>query len=148
MSDKEPRDYTPIIQSLLTSRPPAPEPHPDIDLFDLADIAVRNAKLAADLWRASFDDRKMPLIGNNPTATELAQWRTVTARRIACMEAVRSAARRAQRPAKTPAGIYAKLLIMRASRTGCPVLARSLADDLIQMPALRAVLWPGAAGEG
>jgi hypothetical protein len=48
-------------------------------------------------------------------------------------------------PAKTPAGIYAKALIVRTSRTGAAELAMSLADDLISSAAVRATLWP--AGE-
>jgi len=42
----------------------------------------------------------------------------------------------------TPAGIYAKALVVRASRTGAPVLAMSLATDMIASPGLRASLWP------
>ena len=48
----------------------------------------------------------------------------------------------AKLPAATAAGIYAKALVVRASRTGAPVLARTLAADLIACPGLRASLWP------
>lgn len=48
--------------------------------------------------------------------------------------------------AKTAAGIYAKALVVRSSRTGAPLLAMSLADDLIACPGLRESLWP-AEGE-
>jgi hypothetical protein len=44
--------------------------------------------------------------------------------------------------ATTPVGIYAKALVVRASRTGAPVLAMSLAIDMIACPGLRASLWP------
>lgn len=45
----------------------------------------------------------------------------------------------------TPAGIYSKLLIIRASRTGAALLAQGLAADLIGHPALRTSLWPASA---
>jgi hypothetical protein len=45
-------------------------------------------------------------------------------------------------PAKTPAGIYAKALVVKASRTGAPILAMSLAEDLIACRELRESLWP------
>ena len=48
-------------------------------------------------------------------------------------------------PAKTAAGIYAKALLVRGSRTGAEVLARSLASDLAALPALRAMLWQETA---
>ena len=44
--------------------------------------------------------------------------------------------------ATTAAGIYAKALIVRSSKSGAPLLAMSLADDLIECPGLRASLWP------
>ena len=44
--------------------------------------------------------------------------------------------------ATTAAGIYAKALVVRTSRTGAPVLAMSLAADMIAYPGLRASLWP------
>jgi hypothetical protein len=46
--------------------------------------------------------------------------------------------------ATTGAGIYAKALAIRASKTGAAVLAISLAEDLIGNPALRAALWAAA----
>ncbi len=45
-------------------------------------------------------------------------------------------------PAATAVGIYAKALCMRASRTGAPALAMTLAEDLIACPGLRESLWP------
>lgn len=43
--------------------------------------------------------------------------------------------------ATTAAGIYAKAIAVRASRTGAQLLAISLADDLIACPGLRESLW-------
>jgi hypothetical protein len=48
--------------------------------------------------------------------------------------------------ATTPAGIYAKAMLVRASKTGAAGLAMSLAEDLVACEGLRASLWP--AGEG
>jgi hypothetical protein len=46
--------------------------------------------------------------------------------------------------ATTGAGIYAKALVVRASITGAPLLAVSLAEDLVACTELRATLWPSA----
>jgi hypothetical protein len=51
----------------------------------------------------------------------------------------------AKQQAQTAAGIYAKALVVRGSRTGAEVLARSLARDLAALPALRASLWQAEA---
>jgi hypothetical protein len=49
----------------------------------------------------------------------------------------------------TPAGIYAKALVVRSSRTGAPLLAMSLAEDhLIACQELRASLWPASEDGG
>ncbi len=44
--------------------------------------------------------------------------------------------------ATTAAGIFAKAMIVRASKTGAAGLAMSLAEDLIACPGLRESLWP------
>jgi hypothetical protein len=49
--------------------------------------------------------------------------------------------------AVTGAGIYAKALVLRASRTGSPELAKSMAEDLIAYAGLRAMLWPAERAE-
>jgi hypothetical protein len=48
-------------------------------------------------------------------------------------------------PARTGAGIYAKALIVRESKTGAAILAMSLAADLVANTELRAALWPAEA---
>jgi hypothetical protein len=45
--------------------------------------------------------------------------------------------------ATTAAGIYAKAAVVRASKTGAASLAMTLAQDLLDCPGLRAILWPG-----
>ena len=47
--------------------------------------------------------------------------------------------------ATTPAGIFAKAIAVRSSRSGAAKLGLSLAQDLLDCPGLRAALWP--AGE-
>ena len=44
--------------------------------------------------------------------------------------------------ARTAAGIFAKAMVVRASRSGAAGLGVSLAEDLINCPGLRASLWP------
>jgi hypothetical protein len=44
--------------------------------------------------------------------------------------------------ATTAAGIYAKAMVVRASKTGAAGLAMSLAQDLLDCPGLRSSLWP------
>jgi len=50
--------------------------------------------------------------------------------------------------ARTPAGIYAKALLVRGSQSGAAGLLASLANDLIDSPELRAALWPVGSEAG
>jgi hypothetical protein len=50
--------------------------------------------------------------------------------------------RAAKLQATTGAGIFAKALACHESATGAPALAKSLAADLLNSPALRSVIWP------
>jgi hypothetical protein len=52
----------------------------------------------------------------------------------------------AKLPAKTPAGIYAKAMVARCTRTGAAGLAMSLAEDFLGIPELRASIWPNEEG--
>ncbi len=47
--------------------------------------------------------------------------------------------------AATPAGIYAKALVIRSTLTGAAKLGLSLAEDLLDNPKLRSVLWEAEA---
>jgi hypothetical protein len=47
--------------------------------------------------------------------------------------------------ATTAAGIYAKAMVVRASKTGAASLAMTLAADLLDCSGLRASLWPADA---
>jgi hypothetical protein len=50
-------------------------------------------------------------------------------------------------PALTPAGIYAKALIVKGSKGGAAGLAKTLAEDLIACRELRESLWPAPERE-
>ena len=49
--------------------------------------------------------------------------------------------------ATTPAGIYAKALLVRVSKTGATELAMSLANDFLDCPGLRESLWPAGGAD-
>jgi hypothetical protein len=44
--------------------------------------------------------------------------------------------------ATTPAGIYAKAMLVRFGTETAAILAMSLAEDLVECEALRLTLWP------
>ena len=44
-------------------------------------------------------------------------------------------------PARTPAGLFAKASLCRASKTGAAVLAMSLADDFLACDEIRLAIW-------
>jgi hypothetical protein len=47
--------------------------------------------------------------------------------------------------ATTPAGLYAKALLVKHAKSNAPVLGLSLAEDFLAMDALRSSLWPAAS---
>jgi hypothetical protein len=66
-----------------------------------------------------------------------------TAERKAIWKRVRSMLRLCGKlPATTPAGIFAKALLVEKTKGMAPALALSLARDLRTSPALRRALWP------
>lgn len=82
------------------------------------------------------------------TDADRAAWRRQCDERRRLVTRAKPIMRRiAKLPAQTAAGIYAKALIVRGSRTGAECLARTLAADLVNNAALRASIWP-APGEG
>jgi hypothetical protein len=129
-------------ESLLVANGP---PQPDYVLLDLCADALNAAKYAA-LARAERDRLRSIVWAGSATGE------VRTAADAACEERQRldnivtQACRRAAKlEATTPAGIYAKALIVRCSSTGASALAMSLATDLVECKGLRDVLWP--AGE-
>lgn len=127
--------------SLLLANGP---PHPDHELLDVCGEALHFAKEAAAL-RAQHDAMHDGRIWTARTRAESAvlweAWHQQEA------ELVQRLRRAKKLRATTPAGIYAKALAVRCSSTGAAVLARSLAEELIDCKALRESLWPTKTAE-
>lgn len=111
--------------SLLLANGP---PHPDHELLDTCAEAMQQVKRAKELW---------------------AQWEPPDSRNNHLLECQAADARTTQLlrragriRATTAAGIFAKALLVRCSRTIPVGLAITLAEDLIDNPVLRRSLWP------
>jgi len=110
-------------------------PHPDARLLELCADAVqllRTTDHALDTCRQraeseDYDEDEARRLGGVCVAAS--KNATAVMKRIAKL------------PARTGAGIYAKAMVVRASREGAPKLAMTLAEDLIACHALRASLW-------
>lgn len=99
--------------------------HPDAALLELASETLHCSKQREELFRAP-----------GPWCEKRGEWEPLE-------EKIRVNLRRAgKRSATTPAGIYAKILMVRAAKTVAAKLAMTLVDDLLTVPALRASLWP------
>lgn len=143
MSEPEPRAHAPRLPDFFATPAPDAPPHPDAELLDLAEQVLSKAKATRHL-RGHMDDlgRRFPL---HRPATEAE--RAPFDRAIEYWDdARRSTAKLIRRAgwlkATTPAGLAAKALICRASKTGSPKLAVSLAEDLLDNPHLRRAVWP------
>lgn len=118
------------------------EPNPDAELLDLCADALDLLVIAARAWR----DRpvvKRAARGEPIPKADYAEdqrlhdiFRDNSSRAMPPLRAIRKL------PAKTAAGVFAKAMVVRASRTGAPLLAMSLAEDLISNPTLRRAIWP------
>lgn len=119
--------------------------HPDHELLDVCAEALHHRRRAAELREAC--NALPPPYGNPPATPEQNRLREKLSvhDRDARSHALRLSRRAAKLRARTPAGIYAKALVARSSRTAAAVLAMTLAEDLIGCEALRATLWPGEA---
>lgn len=121
-------------------------PNPDAELLDLCSEALHHLTAAAAVyqsrpwfrykhgsgkWTAEDEKHDQELMGQY-----------YQHRGQACSRMTRAKKLRAV----TAAGIYAKALCVRASRTGAAEFAMSLAEDLVNNHALRAMLW-GAEAE-
>jgi hypothetical protein len=116
--------------------------HPDHLLLGLCAAAldlVRQAGEADAKYR-----RKAPRLFDAWTEADVAANRAARDHQTALTTAATRLIRRAHKlKATTPAGIYAKALLVRISLTGARELGRSLADDLIACDGLRHSLnWP------
>jgi hypothetical protein len=121
--------------------------HADHVLLALCAEALHHRRLAAEL-REAGDALPAPY-GNPPATAEQNRLReAIHARRDAAgNRAVQLSKRAAKLRATTPAGIYAKALVVRSSQTAAAMLAMSLAEDLVSSDVLRKSLWPATAAE-
>ena len=123
-----------------------PAPHPDATLLDVLAHAMWCQKETGRLARAvdaAIATRRSGLVLHSATQAQQAELDALMREQFERMEDARKALRQAGKmPARTGAGIYAKVLAARASGSGSPGLCRSIADDLAALPALRALLWP------
>ena len=121
---------------LLANGPPAP----DWMLLDLCGDALHFAK-AEQRGRAIA--LAMPRAGRSMTDAEQQVFRDRLKEAHLHGDKVVQLLRRAKKiKATTPAGIYAKALLVRSSKTGATALAMSLAADLVDCKALGDTLWP------
>jgi hypothetical protein len=128
--------------ALLTEGPV----HPDHQLLDACSEAMhlfkqakaaRTERHAASLEQA---DRRVSAEELRLDKALFARWQDLDAQGAAVL-------RRAKKlRAVTPAGIYAKALLVRSTKTGAREMAMSLAEDLINCPGLRSTLWPATEG--
>ncbi|HUW79352.1 MAG TPA: hypothetical protein VMV54_00485 [Acidocella sp.] len=107
-----------------------PEAHPDEDLLVVAERAL-------GIMSTLDAEYKAPVPAGRDA--QVAHARELTQMSMDVQTLLRGAAKiRAQ----TPAGVYAKAQLVSRSRSGAPMLAKSLAADMIEMPGLRRLLWP------
>jgi hypothetical protein len=144
-------EFGPVIERMreLAALPGDPEgnevPSSDDELLILcAEVLELHRK--EQRHRAEHEgifQRPRGLIFCPPSEAELLQNRQMldkwqaTGRQVAVLSK-----RAAKIKAVTGAGVYAKAMIIAASRTGATVLAMSLARDLMASPRIRAAIWP------
>jgi hypothetical protein len=121
--------------------------HADHVLLGLCAEALHHRRLCAELRKAK--DALPAPYGNPPATAEQKRQRQEIGAQAddARNRAVQLSRRAAKLKASTPAGIYAKALVVRSSQTAAAILAMSLAEDLIGAPVLRASLWPATTAE-
>ena len=115
-------------------------PHPDARLFDIA----------ADVFEAKKEEEAASKFANDTWKMEAGEiGRAAIVHRAANMVIVRGHRYRISRlakaaakiDAKTPAGLYAKVQIIRQMATPLGIV-QSLIDDILGNPDIRASLWP------
>ena len=113
----------------------------DWELLDLCADALHFAKAAdraSEHWRGTLP---------GGARGGLAEKEAYDAKRLAQSELTKRVRRAGKMKATTPAGIYAKAMLVRYGTETAAILAMSLAEDLVECEALRLTLWPagGAA---
>jgi hypothetical protein len=110
-------------------------PHPDARLLDLCAEIAHQRKVADAAWQRFAADGKA-LWCSGARADEL---HSASGKEIQRLDSLLREAGKLR--AKTGAGIYAKALAVAHAKSGALPLCKSLAEDLITNPALRAALW-------
>ena len=121
-------------------------PQPDYELLDVCGDLLHMMKRRKGLYaqhHALFREDNFDRQPEEEQDRRRAQSKRLTAEADSLDGPISSLLSRARRlPATTAAGVYAKVLVIRASQTGAGRLAQTLADDLINVPSLRASIWP------
>jgi hypothetical protein len=121
-------------------------PHPDAALLDLCAEIGHQRKLADAAFRHRLS--LPPVTWMSKTPSEALE---ITAAKVDDQATEKKYGHLLRNAAKlkatTAAGIYAKAIAVRASKTGARFLATSLAEDLLACEALRQSLWPAGEGE-
>jgi hypothetical protein len=121
-------------------------PHPDWKLLDLA-AEVLSLTRAAKLEAAEYHQLSHSHPGRPVTAIERQRLKVLMEQWQSTEKKIKPLLTRARKlPATTPAGVYAKVLIVRSSRTGASYLAMNLAEELVRCEGLRQSLWPADQG--
>ncbi|MGH7085365.1 MAG: hypothetical protein ACREFN_10295 [Acetobacteraceae bacterium] len=110
-------------------------PHPDAKLLDLCGEALHHLTAGRDAY-SEYSLLLYPNCGSRADKDRLlAEYYAHKKGASGPMLEIRKL------KAATAAGIYAKALVVRCSRSGAAGVAMTLADDLVNNPALRAILW-------
>lgn len=134
--------------SILTDGPV----HPDHELLEMCAEAMHSRKMHDEhyaIWRKGNHQRQQNCVRETRyyTDPEVAACKAELKSAVDYESSMRRVIFKVKKiRATTAAGVYAKALIVRSSRSGATLLAMSLAEDLIDCPGLRESLWP-AAGE-
>jgi len=110
--------------------------NPDYALLDLCAEGLHLAKehrRINETRLADLERRRADKLYDNNVLFE-AELRTERQLRSAYLKA-------SKLPARTPAGLFAKASLCRASKTGAAVLAMSLADDFLACDEIRLAIW-------
>jgi hypothetical protein len=115
-------------------------PHPDARLFDLAADVFEAKKKEVEASNFANDTWKMEVgkIGSAAHIHMKANMIVVKGYRYRISRLAKAAAKI---EAKTPAGLYAKVQIVRQLVTPLGIV-KSLIDDILGNPDIRAALWP------
>lgn len=110
-------------------------PHPDAKLLDLCAEIAHQRKVTDAAWQRFAEGGRAPWC----TGARADELHDASGKEIQRLDALLREAGKLR--AKTGAGIYAKALAVAHAKSGALPLCKSLAEDLITNPALRAALW-------